>query len=240
MANDGSVGGVGASGSVGAPIAEEESAPAVPDFDPSAQSGYITSGELMAWLAVVGGNTYDDMRRQMVGTEQRRELQKDLTSLKSIIEEAQSTGDPDKLELAMKELVAKYEGTPFEARVTKALGTRLAAFEPINQAKADKQAEAAEPFHGPLSLSGHSTFAPLAGIDPDVVIDFEKQKLIEQLDSWVTEIQGEVDDLGKEDQLALIKIQELNSQITQATQLASNILAAQDQAASTAIMNLKV
>jgi hypothetical protein len=240
MANDGSVGGVGASGSVGAPIAEEESASAVPDFDPSAQSGYITSGELMAWLAVVGGNTYDDMRRQMVGTEQRRELQKDLTSLKSIIEEAQSTGDPDKLEVAMKELVTKYEGTPFEARVTKALGTRLAAFEPINAAKADKQAQAAEIFHHPLFGSEPPSVSPMGAINHDFLIEVEKEKLIEQLDSWVTEIQGQVDDLGKEDQLALIRIQELNSQVTQATQLASNILAAQDQAASTAIMNLKV
>jgi hypothetical protein len=69
---------------------------------------------------------------------------------------------------------------------------------------------------------------------------FESEKLIKQLDSWCTEIQGQVDALGTQDQLALIRIQELNSQVTQATQLASNILAAQDQAASTAIMNLKV
>jgi hypothetical protein len=48
-----------------------------------------------------------------------------------------------------------------------------------------------------------------------------------------------VDHLGSEDQLALIKIQELNSQITQTMQLASNLLAAQDQAQSAAIMNLK-
>jgi hypothetical protein len=64
--------------------------------------------------------------------------------------------------------------------------------------------------------------------------------VFEKLDSWNTDIDAKVDALGKEDQLALIRIQELNSQITQATQLASNILAAQDQAASGVIMNLKV
>ena len=98
MAVDGSVGGVRASSAGAAPMLDEQSASAVPDFDPSAQSGYMTSGEIMAWLAVVGGNTYDEMRRQMVGTEQRRELQKDLTSLKALVEEAKTTKDPDKLQ----------------------------------------------------------------------------------------------------------------------------------------------
>ena len=80
---------------------------------------------------------------------------------------------------------------------------------------------------------------PFGGISDDEHC-FRESELIAQLDSWSTEIQGEIDDLGKEDQLALISIQELNSQITQNTQLASNILAARDQAASTAIMNMKV
>jgi hypothetical protein len=241
MANDGSVGGVGASSGGVAPIPEERLESAVPDFDPAAQSGYITSGELMAWLAVVGGNTYDDMRQQMVGTEQRRELQKDLTSLKATIEEVKTTKDLDKLQAAMAECVAKYQGTPLEARVQEALGTRLATFAPLNEAKADKadaDAETASSQHS-IGMGGTAHFLD-PRLPPEARIQFESEKLIDQLDSWCTEIQGQVDDLGTQDQLALIKIQELNSQVTQATQLASNILAAQDQAASTAIMNIKV
>jgi hypothetical protein len=236
---DRSVGGVGTSSVGAAPIPDEQSESALPDFDPSAQSGYMTSGEIMAWLATVGGDTYDQMRQQMVGTEQRRELQKDLTSLKSLVEEAQVTKDPDKVEAAMKEIIAKYEGTPLEARVNEALGTRLTAFEGINEAKADTEADPQAALR--QGLLGQATFPAIAGgPTPEFRILLEKEELIEQLDSWSTEIQGLVDDLGKEDQLALIKIQELNSQITQNTQLASNILAAQDQAASTAIMNIKV
>jgi hypothetical protein len=66
-----------------------------------------------------------------------------------------------------------------------------------------------------------------------------KEAVLKLLDSWCTDIDAKVEALAKDDQLALIRIQELNSQVTQATQLASNLLAAQDQAASAAIMNIK-
>jgi hypothetical protein len=223
MANDGSVGGVGASSAGTAPILEEQSASAVPDFDPSAQSGYMTSGEIMAWLATVGGNTYDQMRQQMVGTEQRRELQKDLTGLQSLIEETKTTKDLTKLQAHLEELAAKYSETPFARSMGEILGAHSDEFVEVAQRAEDvSDAEGLQKLSAIIKLSDSS------------------EKFIGQLDSWSTGIQGEIDALGTQDQLALIKIQELNSQITQSTQLASNILAAQDQAASTAIMNMKV
>jgi hypothetical protein len=224
MANDGSVGGVGASSAGAAPMLEEQSESAVPDFDPGAQCGYMSSGEIMAWLAVVGGNTYDQMRQQMVGTEQRRELQKDLNDLKSLIEETKTTKDLTKLQAGVEELAAKYSETPFAGEIGEILGAHSDEFVEV--------AQRAEDFDDAKGLGKKTAaFIKLAS---------SSEKFIAQLDSWSTGIQGEIDDLGTQDQLALIRIQELNSQITQSTQLASNILAAQDQAASTAIMNLKV
>jgi len=228
MANDGSVGGVGASSAGAAPMLEEqsesESASAVPDFDPGAQCGYMSSGEIMAWLAVVGGNTYDDMRQQMVGTEQRRQLQKDLNDLKSSIEEAKTTKDLTKLQAHVEELAAKYSDTPFASQMGEILGAHSDEFVEVAQRTEDFD-DAGGFWKKNVAL---------------IKLTSSSEKFIAQLDSWSTGIQGEIDDLGTKDQLALIRIQELNSQVTQATQLASNILAAQDQAASTAIMNLKV
>src|SRR5690606_8159221 len=62
-------------------------------FDPSAGSGYISSGELLAWLALTTGNTYDDMRWHMMGTEQRRDLTNMLTQLKSLLQEEKDNGE---------------------------------------------------------------------------------------------------------------------------------------------------
>ena len=164
-------------------------------------------------------------------------------TLKATIEEVKSSKDVGKLETAMAELVAKYQGTPLEARVQEALGTRLAAFGAIHEAEADLATvkEAAKRGGPPLSVDDSQI--PTSTTDvfyAECRVSAARKNVIEQLDSWCTEIQGQADALGTQDQLALIRIQELNSQITQATQLASNILAARDQAASTAIMNMKV
>lgn len=215
-----------AAGPVPAPTASDPWASMTPQMDPAAAGGYLSSGELLAWLATVGGNTYGEMRRQMVTTEQRKDLQEDLNSLKSVIEEVEGSKDLGKLEARVNELLTKYAGTEFETRVNALLGERSALLAGAREAIASRNA-AAENSTG----VGREGFEDLAD---DVRNDF-----VGGLASWRTDIDAKVDALGTEEQLALIRIQELNSQVTQATQLASNILAAQDQAASAAIMNIK-
>jgi hypothetical protein len=168
-----------------APIADDPQESGLPDCDPSAQSGCITNEELTAWLAVVSANTPDDMRPQVGGTEQRRELQKELTSLKALIQETKETKNPVKLEAAMKELIAKYQGTPLEERVQEVLGKRLAAFEAIHRAQSDVTAAQAR-----LNKSDAE--------EPDTTerdgasrrLYNAHAELFKQLDSWSTEIQG--------------------------------------------------
>ena len=52
-------------------------------------------------------------------------------------------------------------------------------------------------------------------------------------------LQGGIDRVNKSDQLQLIHIQDLNSRVAQATQLASNLMSSQQQAMSAVIHNLK-
>ena len=213
----------------------------VPEFQPGAGQGYISSGELLAWLAMVGGNTYDDMREQMMATEQRAALQEDLGHIKAVIEETQSTKDLAKLQGEIAAVMEKYEGTEFEERVNALFGERLKAFQAIDAAATDLGTAAQE--LGQVSSSDPEDPNQQAAMSKHdqarKAYDNARSSIEGQLDSWKTDVESKLDKLGKDDQLALIRIQELNARINQATQTASNLLASQDQAKSAAIMNLK-
>lgn len=200
------------------------------EFDPAAGSGFIPSGELLAWLAAHSRGVYDNMRQQMMGAEQRRELQKDLKDLKSRAEDVQALGTSAavyQLDQAVSAVVAKYAGTPLEARVNKLLGeraTELAGYRAINTAH-DAAVQAGTPEQAVDALRSK--------------LDESVNHAVTRADSFKTAIDALSDDLSTEDQLAMIRIQELNSQANQATQLTSNLLASQNQTASSVVMNIK-
>ncbi|MFO7177208.1 MAG: hypothetical protein DIU78_000785 [Pseudomonadota bacterium] len=171
-------------------------------FDPSAGSGYISSGELLAWLALTTGNTYDDMRWHMMGTEARRDLTKMLTELKSLLQRAKEDGAVAGDVHAKAQAILDQFGS----------GTR-----------------------GLLDPGTEGMLGNIAGVAEESRVDTYMQSS----ESWITHLDGTITSLGTSDQLALIKIQELNGQISQATQLASNMIAAQDQTLNATIMNIK-
>ncbi|HLV66329.1 MAG TPA: hypothetical protein VKY73_10985 [Polyangiaceae bacterium] len=171
-------------------------------FDPSAGSGYISSGELLAWLSLTTGNTYDDMRWHMMGTEGRRDLTKMLTELKALLQRAKEDGG-----------VAGDVHAKAQAILDQFGGSGRALLDPGTE----------------------SMLSDIVGVEEESRADGYKQSS----ESWITHLDGSITSLGTSDQLALIKIQELNGQISQATQLASNMLAAQDQTLDATIMNIK-
>lgn len=60
-----------------------------------------------------------------------------------------------------------------------------------------------------------------------------------QIDEASALIQGHIDALGRDDQLALIQIQSLTADIREASQLASNLMASANQAANTIVGNIR-
>jgi hypothetical protein len=56
---------------------------------------------------------------------------------------------------------------------------------------------------------------------------------------WQSNIQATVDKFGKDDQTAMIRIQDISSRANQAMQLASNLIASSNEAAKTAIGNIR-
>jgi hypothetical protein len=219
------------------PVADDPWESMVPEFDPAAQGGYMSSGEVLGWIATVGQHTYAEMRQQMVATELRRDLQQDLTSFKAQMENAKQTKDTSALVQAANDLVAKYAKTQFAGHVDSVLAIASPEMKALMAAQANPDQAKDAATNPPLGIvtGGYGVGSSMARVDVDALAG----AVLNQLDGWVTDIQGKVDALGTQDQLALIKIQELNSRVTQATQLGSQLLAARDQAASTAIMNLK-
>lgn len=163
--------------------------------------GYITNGELLAWLANVSDGRYDEMRRLMGGCDDRRVLAKELTELRALMDEAKASRDYAPLLAAVNELLAAYEGTPHQPMLEDLL---------VGTAKAVEE----------LATAGM------------VVKD-------ESFDSWGAMIQGQIDSLGKEDQLMLISIQDLHGQINQQTQLTSNLMAAAARALDNTVANIR-
>jgi hypothetical protein len=191
---------------------------------------------------MVGRNTYDDMREQMMATEQRAQLQEDLGHIKSTIEELEAAHTPenfDKLEAELAALLEKYKGTPLEAKVNALFGERLEELKANRNARDAAHAAAAEVSTIDPADADASQAAGRRAKQAGDAYNHAWQTLANQLESWRTDIEAKMDKLGTEDQLALIRIQELNSRITQATQTASNLMASHDQAQSAAIMNLK-
>lgn len=213
----------------------------VPEFNPGAGSGYISSGELMAWLSTVSGHTYDDMRKQMMTTDQRNQLQEDLGHLKSVIEKMENAPDSATLENEVRALKAKYEGTELQPRVDALLAERLKAFDAVDAAELKlEEAKQAAADMGAAGESANHNAGSIVVDEAQRAVESAKAATLVDLDTWKSDLESKIDTLGKEDQLALIRIQELNSRITQATQTASNLLASNDQAKSAAIMNMKV
>lgn len=173
--------------------------------EPDEPSGYVSTSELMAWLAGVTGARYDDMRDAMMKADERRELQEKLTQIKADIDASKGKTDMAvyaELSDEMKALMAEYRDTPYAEELDKILA------------------------------------GPAEALDQKVK-DGTKVGGEHVLDSWNTKIQATIDSLAKKDQLALIGVQQLSSEISQQTQLASNLMASASHTLDNTVGNIR-
>jgi hypothetical protein len=180
-------------------------------FDPGAGSGYISNSELLGWLAQVTGNKWAQLREEMMSTEDRHELMEDLGNLKAAYDKAEDTKNNSDLGRVLNELKEKYRGTQYEGSIN---------------SLAD----------GPL-IEVNKVFA--AYKQTEDIGDEQNDKLVGQLKSWSDEVQSKIDGIGRRDQLANIRMQELQGNISNQVTLASNLIEADDKSKSAIIMNMK-
>jgi hypothetical protein len=213
------------------------------DIGPSMPTSYISDGELIAWLEEKSEGEYSDLREVMKMSEDRGALMKELSELKADVD----AGDPPEELLAKIESIrAEYKGTPFEAELDALLLPMVAAYVPC--LPAEKQEDAGELAVGEImssSLPEDMKFDLTADLDlSDDAKAAREEDLKERTASsyeaeFSSKLESEIDQLGRIDQLELIKIQELISDARQTAQLGSNILSSRDQTSNAIVGNIR-
>jgi hypothetical protein len=205
------------------------------DIGPSMPTGYISDGELIAWLEQKSEGQYSDLREVMKMSEDRGALMKDLSGLKADID----AGDPPEELLATIESIrAEYKGTPFEAELDALLLPMEAAY--VSCLSPEGREATKELIEGmgiplPELFGGGSTVE----VDPATLDELATDQASTHKTEFSTKLESEIDQLGRIDQLELIKIQELMSDARQTAQLGSNILSSRDQTSNAIVGNIR-
>ncbi|MDQ2646798.1 MAG: hypothetical protein M3020_23545 [Myxococcota bacterium] len=187
--------------------------PGYAGFDPSISHGYISNGELLAWLSQVSGDKWDEMRDLMMATNARHEVMEDLENLRSAYDQAAEDKNLNPLVPKLQELITKYEGTPYESAIKDLAQPRLDAANAVLETYREQ---------------GESREA-----------NNRNDGFVDQLDTMGKEAERMGDQLGRDDQMTMIRIQELKDGISQQVSLTSTMIKSDDEAKSAIIMNMK-
>jgi hypothetical protein len=211
-------------------------------------TGYISEEELMSWLESKSTEQYDRIRGEMEIATTRGKLMQDLAQLRTALDQASE--NPEAALAEVGALEAAYAGTPFEAELTRALAPIKADLELYENAiaVAAMNPPPDDPFVVKLveEMSARMGYTP-AG-DGQVkgqagslsyMAQFYKSHLASKESSYADTLRGLTDSFSREDQLSLISIQAGMSELREAQQLASNMMASTAQTASSIISNYR-
>ena len=180
----------------------------------SATSNYMSNDEILAWMETKTDNLYGGMRSDMTDSNTRADAEAALNKIKGDIADQKNRphgGDCAAIHDEVNAALAQYGDIPGVANVLQPIADVLNGCYGTSE-----DVNVANP---PTSVGS----VPIFGGDAD---------------TWSKSIGDTVDNLGKKDQLSLINIQELNSEINQAKQTASALMDAADKSASAIISHI--
>ncbi len=185
----------------------------------SPTTSYVSNDSIIAWMETKTSGEYASLSDSMDLANTRADQEQTLNDIKELIVSSKTNGgDAKDLRAAVSDALQKYEDDP---EMTKAL-------QPISDSieKAYSDAE------GSSSTTSTSTSGDTSNnaITTTVTINDDQRK------AWGDDIDAALDPMGKQDQLGMIDIQQMTSEINQAKQIASAILDSADSAAK-AIIN---
>jgi hypothetical protein len=204
-------------------------------------TGYMTDGQIMAWLEQKSAEQYGNLSDQMGASNDRSTLIKNLTEAQAAVDGAKPDDAFDKLESTRKECNdPKTEAFIFTQQIA-LLGWTTQGHQKADDL--DKEIDASTT----LSLSDKETLKGKLN-DARTLMDSRDTNAVTTDNTTMHERQqkdisgaltGETGDLGRIDSLALINIQQTVSDAKQTDQLASNILASRDQANLAIVGNIR-
>jgi hypothetical protein len=183
---------------------------------------YVSDAELLAWLQAKSAGQYGELDQLMDASNERSELIKDLANLKEKLDNM--AADPKAALAAVESMRAEYAGTPLEADVEALLSPYVKPLEDyagfLDSLKARPEVE--EEFR-----------ETVAKVDEEI----KKQYLAKIPKSG--SIDATIKDLEHDDQIALVQIQALMSEIRETAQLTSNIIANRSQTSDSIVGNIR-
>jgi len=187
-------------------------------FTTDVPAGYVSDAELLAWLQAKSSGQYGELDQLMDASNARSKLVKDLSHLKETL--ANMATNPEAALAEIQAMRAAYADTP-EAEQVEAL------LEPF-----------ATPLENYMNAVASVNALDIDGAKAEEIKADLKSKLASTLPQTGS-IDATIKDLEHDDQLALVQIQALMSEIRETAQLTSNIIANRAQTSDSIVGNIR-
>ncbi|HTA92161.1 MAG TPA: hypothetical protein VK745_21425 [Polyangiaceae bacterium] len=206
----------------------------------SATSNYMSNTDILAWMETKTDGLYGQLRDEMNGADTSSDAEAALDKIKADLANTKTDGNNSAvIHDEVNDALTRYKDVPGVADVLQPIADKLndqyGTSDPVNV------------MPGPMSISGAivstSINSAYAQAHPNVSLAQEigpKQFAIasDDVDAWTKNIDGTLTNLGSKDQLSLIDIQEVNSELNQAKQTASALMDAADKSATAIIEHI--
>ena len=187
-------------------------------------SGYVSDAELMGWLEEHSIDQNALLRQMMQTSTVRTHLIQALTNIKA---QVSADGHPDDIAKMIDDTLSSEEFEDYKGEIGNLLGPTRDNLKAYAESYDDLASEAADKAES-MGLELDPSEATMA----DDAMKADKAKLLEALD-------GEINRLGTDDQMAMVQIQALSSQTREFSQLASNLMSSRSQARDSIVANIR-
>jgi hypothetical protein len=204
----------------------------------SATSNYMSNDDILGWMETKTDGLYGQLRDEMNGADTNSDAEAALDKIKADLANTKTDGNNSAaIHDEVNDALTRYKDVPGVADVLQPIADKLndqyGTSDPVNVLPA------------PMSISSviAQASAALASAQPVVTPAQDlgpKQFAIasDDVDAWTKNIDGTLTNLGSKDQLSLIDIQEVNSELNQAKQTASALMDAADKSATAIIEHI--
>jgi archaellum component FlaC len=189
----------------------------------SATTNYMSSDTIEAWMEQKTEGLYGGMQDAMDVSNRRADAEEELNKIKSMLVDGKGKDTSDVRD-EINAALTEYKDVP----------EVVTTLQPIAEQLLQQYNDAADASSTPGVATSGTVISAGSSSPTKIVVHLDSTSA----DNWSKSIGDTVDALGKQDQLGLINIQELNSQISQAQQIASALIDSANKSADTIVSHI--
>ena len=204
----------------------------------SATSNYMSNTDILAWMETKTDGLYGQLRDEMNGADTNSDAEAALDKIKADLANTKTDGNNSAaIHDEVNDALTRYKDVPGIADVLQPIADKLndqyGTSDPVNVMPAPMTVSSIIALASATLASTEPNVAPAQDLGP-------KQFAIasDDVDAWTKNIDSTLTNLGSKDQLSLIDIQEVNSELNQAKQTASALMDAADKSATAIIEHI--